>query len=525
MTHDPRAPYVPESHKIAAICVPYVQGRALDIGAGMAKVWPSLIAVDNYRTFGGNTAPGINTDVRNLSIFADGSMDACFSSHTLEDIPREEVPAVLAEWWRVLKVGGHLVLYLPHADHYPHIGEPGCNPAHQWEPRNEDVIEIMRGVGSWTLLEDEVRTGGSEYSLYQCYRKLEDTHPSIHRMQVWERNPGGRKRALIIRYGGIGDLIQMSSILPQLRLRGFHITVNCRTETHSVIEHDPNIDEFIIQKTDFVPNDQLGPYWEELGARYDRVINLCESVEGALLQLNERLPSRYPDDVRRKFYGSVNYLQRTHEIADVPFVPAPRFYETVPEFDWALNERRGKQPAILWAINGSAPHKVWPWVHIVATWLLNRTPAHIWLTADGGIGKTLQDAIMEKLREEGASLDRVHPMAGIWTTRQALSFAKLTDCVVGPETGVLNAVSHERVPKVVMLSHSSDTNLTRDWLAATVLTPEAERAPCWPCHTLHSSWAHCHQDEDTHAALCAAGIAPERVFKAVAFAIGARAAA
>lgn len=517
MTWKIDAPYQNESDKIAALAVPYLQGRFLDCGAGLRKVWPSAISVDNGQDFAGNNHPDVRANIDDLSMFADASFDGVFSSHALEDFTREQTPAILAEWTRVLKIGGHLVLYVPSANLYPKMGEPGANLQHKQDIYPGEIEAILRdlpGVG-WELLESEERGEGNEYSLFIVARKRAAGWVE----NVWQRNPDGRKRCLVIRYGGIGDMIQMSSILPQLREQGFHITVNARSETRAVIEHDPHIDAIIAQSTDFVPNVQLGPYWAELGARYDRVINLCESIEGALLQLNERLPAQYPDAVRRKLYGGTNYLERTHDLANVPFVPAPRFYETPDERRWAYEQKR--EPAVLWAINGSAPHKVWPWVQIVCAWLLQRTPAHIYLTADGGIGKVLQDAIIEKLREEGELVANVHPMAGKWSVRQTLAFAKVADCVVGPETGVLNAVSHETVPKVVMMSHSSETNLTRDWLATTVLNPAADRAPCFPCHRLHHSFVTCHQDPVTHAALCASGIAPNRVFRAIAMALGA----
>jgi predicted SAM-dependent methyltransferase len=160
-----------ESSKIAPLCVPYLQGHFLDLGCGDAPVWPSGIGVDNYATLSGTT--GIKADISKLSMFADESMDGVFSSHALEDFERSKVPDVLKEWWRVVRVGGHLVLYLPHRDHYPHIGEEGCNKAHKWEPHPDIIIDIMKMIGSWTLLENEVRTQANEYSFFQVFQKDE----------------------------------------------------------------------------------------------------------------------------------------------------------------------------------------------------------------------------------------------------------------------------------------------------------------------------------------------------------------
>jgi SAM-dependent methyltransferase len=48
--------------------------------------------------------------------FADGSQDGVFSSHTLEHV--DDYRAVLADWFRVLKVSGHLVISVPHQHLY-----------------------------------------------------------------------------------------------------------------------------------------------------------------------------------------------------------------------------------------------------------------------------------------------------------------------------------------------------------------------------------------------------------------------
>ncbi len=53
------------------------------------------------------------TDVRDLHMFEDNSVDKIYSSHTLEYFNREEVVSVLEEWKRVLKPGGVLLLAVP----------------------------------------------------------------------------------------------------------------------------------------------------------------------------------------------------------------------------------------------------------------------------------------------------------------------------------------------------------------------------------------------------------------------------
>lgn len=511
-----------ESAKIAGIAVPYLQGRFLDLGAGNSPVWPSAITVDNGAVFGASDVSGIRCDVSDLSMFAGGCMDAVFSSHVLEDFEPSRVPAVLAEWARVLKVGGNLVLYVPSANLYPKHGTEGANPAHKWDIYPGDIEAILKKMEScgWELLESEERGDTNEYSLFIVARKRESGWVD----NVWQRNPQGKKRALIIRYGAIGDAIQASSVAYGLKKKGYFVTYNTTPQCKEIIKHDPNIDEWLIQATDYVPNHELGPYWESIAPRYDFVVNLCESIEGGLLGLPGRMNHGWCDETRRRIMGTVNYMERHHDLAALPYDFRPAFYASPEEDKWARAVLKSYgAPTIIWGINGSSNHKVYPWVNIVVKWLLERTPAHIVLTGDAGVGKQLQDGILATL--EGCDLSRVHGVAGIWTIRQSLTFAQHADCVIGPETGLLNSVCMASVPKIVMLSHSSHTNLTRDWVNTTVLEPDREIAPCFPCHRLHTGWEFCHKSDETHAALCASAIAPRLVFEAAAIALGARKAA
>ena len=511
-----------ESDKIAHLVVPYLQGRSLDIGCGQRKVWPTVLGIDNGHHFGRGGADIVG-DGTDLAMFADGCMDGIFSSHFLEHV-RGPLQPVLREWWRVLKPGGHLCLYLPHADLYPRMGESGANPDHQRDLLPDDVVSVMREVGDWTLLENETRDQGDEYSFFQVYRK--EARHSGHVFQVWERNPRGEKRALVIRYGAFGDAMVAASIFPGLKAQGYHVTVNCKPSTQDVLRYDPHVDEWVVQGEDFVPNPQLGPYWQALAERYDRVINLSESVEGLLLTLPGRLNHAYPDDSRKILYDNINYLEHTHNIAAVPHEFAARFYPTEKELKWARACRRTMSgPVVAWAINGSSAHKVYPWTQVVAKWLVDRFGAHIVLFGDPTIGVELQAGIVECLEKSGVDMAHIHPIAGKWKIRDSLTFAQIVDCMVGPETGPLNAVCLESVPKVIYLSHSSPANLTKHWRNTTVLTPDLARAPCYPCHRLHYDWTYCHQDEKTGAAACASGVAPEAVFEAIALALGARKAA
>ena len=131
-------PQCNESKKIVWEVARYLRGRGVDLGAGDFKVLPHAISVDNmhHAQFGFAMRPDVSADVTNLDMFASQSMDFVYSSHTLEHVV--DYRATLKEWWRVLKGGGTMVLYLPHEDLYPKIGMPGANIDHKHDLNEED---------------------------------------------------------------------------------------------------------------------------------------------------------------------------------------------------------------------------------------------------------------------------------------------------------------------------------------------------------------------------------------------------
>ena len=513
--------------KIAAIVVPYIQGQALDIGSGYGKVWPMMVGIDPGMK-DGSPITDMAIDGCKLGMFADGHWDAVFSSHLLQHIPPDEVPDVLAEWTRILKPGGHLVLYLPSANLCPKMGEEDAHPDQKWDIYPDSIATILKRdlTGKdhgWTILMQEERGGEDEFSTLVVLRKTTDA--GRWRSDLWERNPDGRKRAMVVRYGAIGDAIVTASVFGPLKDQGYHVTVNTTPKIQEVLRHDPNVDEWYIQETDFVPNVMLGPYWDRLAKRYDKFVNLSESVEVRLLAVPSNLNSTYSDGARRRVMGRVNYLEYTHDIADVPYdFSGSRFYPSPSEEEWAIHKKKrygAHGPVIVWVVNGSSMHKVYPFVQVVLAWLIEKTPARIVLYGDPGKGREIAKAIIKTVAENGIPTDRITSIAGEWSIRESLSFARVADCIIGPETGPLNAMAMEDVPKIIYLSHSSATNLTKHWRNTVTLLPDTARVPCFPCHRMHYDWSLCHEVKETGAALCASDIKPERIFKEIAVALGA----
>ena len=97
----------------------YCQGEGLDIGCGNDPVVDGVYGWDL-----------MNGDAQYLKGVEDDSLDFVYSSHCLEHMI--DVRIALYNWFRVLKAGGYLILYIPHRDLYEKKELPSrFNPHHK----------------------------------------------------------------------------------------------------------------------------------------------------------------------------------------------------------------------------------------------------------------------------------------------------------------------------------------------------------------------------------------------------------
>jgi SAM-dependent methyltransferase len=183
VTWSPLVPAGAETPKTRWRAVPYTAGKGLDVGCGATKLFDTefVFACDD------GSDPGVvNANMRlsanDLSVFAAGSWDYVFSSFVLQYFPYKQVPDVLREWMRVVKVGGCVVLYLPDEDQYPKcnepergiVAEPSVNPRHAWNVNYKRLVAAMEKVHfNWDLVEYQVCDGDDEYALWFVFRRLE----------------------------------------------------------------------------------------------------------------------------------------------------------------------------------------------------------------------------------------------------------------------------------------------------------------------------------------------------------------
>jgi ADP-heptose:LPS heptosyltransferase/predicted SAM-dependent methyltransferase len=500
-----------EAAKIKWELVEYTRGRVLDIGAGMFKAFPHFISVDNCadtRLFGHPIKPDVFVpDATDLSLFASDQFDAVFSSHLLEHIPQKLVVKCLREWLRVIKAGGHLLLYLPDETLYPKVGEEGANRDHKWNVSYLLLIELMKKTGvGWDLVDWQRRDQDQEYSLFMVFRKVKGTQQTF---SCTERVQPA-KTCAVVRYGAYGDLVQASSVLAGLKREGYHVTLYTSTPQNVVMEHDPNIDRFFLQDRDQVPNAELGAFWAYHAKKYDKWVNLSESVERTLLALPQHTPYMIAPAARHKLLN-MNYVEFQHAIAGVEYRPENHdihFFATPEEKKWAQAERRALGGFVVaYALNGSSVHKRWPWMdHLIAAGLVD-FPDLNFVLVGGEDGQILEqgwfgwdkDPAKHEDAKKVQTEPRVHCRSGRWDIRQTLSFLETANLVFGPETGVLNAAASLPMPKIVLLSHSSVENLPRDWVNCHALASADTRCPgrgeneAPACHQMHYSFEHCRQ--------------------------------
>jgi len=470
-----------EAQKCRHRIVSYCKGMGLDLGAGNEKIVPTAIGIDGG--YGEAKGADMTLDLsanQSLGIFSCGYFDYVFSSHLLEDFSATE--SILKEWWRVIKAGGHLVLYGPDPDYYPRVGTAGANPNHKQDLYWEDVWKIVKGFGNAKLIQSSRHNDSNEYSWQivcqkvNCRMKrgleiLKDI-PIIGKI-AFPRIKKTKKECLIIRYGAIGDAVWATTFLPLLKKQGYYIVYNTTPYSQQVLMNNPNIDEFLIQSKDAIPNEDLSEYWKEISKGFEKVINLSQSVESSLLRVEGSKEYKAPQEVRHS-ECNVNYYDRTLEIAgykDKGKNGELYFTEAEENLAKVFREKHKDKFIILWSLSGSSFHKVYPYTEYVASEIIKKH--------DDVKVITVGDEMCRLLEWENPN---VLSKSGKFTVRQSMILTKYSDLVVGTETGILNAAGCFDTPKIIFLSHSSPENICKYWKNCTPLWNS--RCECQPCHRL-----------------------------------------
>jgi SAM-dependent methyltransferase len=138
----------------------YFVGEGIDIGGKpdplgqYVSIFPCLIRVHTWDLEQG--------DAQFMQGVPDGRFDFVHSSHTLEHM--QDARVALANWARIVKPGGFLILIVPDEDLYEHGHWPSrYNPDHRWSftiykrssamPKSINVVDLAREFGDRLELE------------------------------------------------------------------------------------------------------------------------------------------------------------------------------------------------------------------------------------------------------------------------------------------------------------------------------------------------------------------------------------
>jgi ADP-heptose:LPS heptosyltransferase len=289
------------------------------------------------------------------------------------------------------------------------------------------------------------------------------------------------KTCAVLRYGGIGDMMITSCIFPELKKQGYHVTLYTHTNSYEVVKHDPHIDRFILQDSGQVPINEFRDFCMHTKSKYDKFINLSESIEGTLLSLPDRVSYYWPKEIRHELMSKSCY-DITAKISEVPKNLCGKFYYTDNELikvKKLISKLDG--PIILWVLSGSSVHKFWPYQdQAIARILIQYPTSTILLVGD----------ISSKLLEQGWEKEsRVKCLSGELSVRETMTLCYIVDLIVTPETGIALSVQFEDIPKILLLSHSSKSNYSDEWINCIAIEPD--NCECYPCHKLHYGFEYC----------------------------------
>lgn len=345
--------------------------------------------------------------------------------------------------------------------------------------------------------------------------------------------------ALVVRLGAIGDNIIASSVLPLLA-RDFNVEVMAQAPHHVLFENNPYVSKLTVKEAGDIPH-ETGLQWQQWfaarGKEYAKWVNLSHSCETIGALFPSQTSFYWPASWRRAYCGR-SYLEMTHDVAEVPhiFDPGPRVYVTEEERCKAAETLAkvrgafGRRFVVGVPVSGSRLDKSWPHLPALVSKLLRETNCSVVLFGTPQGEKLIIEQISDFVRLYNGTADGLHIAATVyapdgktilhdWPIRRAIATLQQCDVVVGPDTGLMWSVAMEDVPKIMLLSHASPTNITAHWRATTTLHTTTERVSCWPCHQLHDEIATCRKAENAAAAACIADISDEAVFAAVSNAL------
>lgn len=342
--------------------------------------------------------------------------------------------------------------------------------------------------------------------------------PSIGRSTKW---------AAIARMGGVGDNLIAASVCRPLKELGYSVEVITQKPNHVLFENNPHVDKISAYGEGAWPKDldKWQDWFRMRSKEYERFANLSHSCECRHALFPIQTWFWWSAEMRRKICGG-NYLETVHDIVGVEHRFGPVFFPTDEEKEQArVTRSKMSGPVIGWCVSGSRIDKVYPYTPLIIARLIKELGATVVMLAappphrDYDIVKLTQESVRAQNGTDGGlfhagSLSLANET---WPVRRILTFAAQCDAYVGFDTGPSWGVAFEPVPKVILLGHASEENITKHWVNTVTLHADRKRVPCWPCHQLHNTFETCNpiKVNDGDFAACISDINGESIIQSV----------
>jgi ADP-heptose:LPS heptosyltransferase len=336
------------------------------------------------------------------------------------------------------------------------------------------------------------------------------------------------KWACVARFGGIGDNLITSSVLPALKKKYDRVEVISQRPQHVVFENNPFVDKLSVYSVGDLPGGDAWQEWFKSRSReYEFFANLSHTCETTLAFVKAQTQFWWPASVRRKLCAR-SYIEMVADICEVPYEDcAPGFFPTDEDREGALEAKAtlGKR-CVGWVVSGSRVDKIYPFASVVIARIIRDLGVPVILFGAPGKDQEIAHLIEENLKiQHGGALDGFHvAISGnaenddTWPIRRSLTQLQMCDLVVGPDTGGMWAVASCDMPKIMLLSHASPENITKHW-RNTMTLHAGKRVSCWPCHLLHDDASTCVSNEWNSGAACISDITAIRLFSAISDAL------
>ena len=331
--------------------------------------------------------------------------------------------------------------------------------------------------------------------------------------QIYEPLENQNRDVLVIRTGGFGDGLLASYVAGRLKKADpeRHITYLVSENAGKVLQHNPNVDRLLVFERHRYGDESFGTMAHNFVPRFKRLIYLNETVESLLLPGSKNGWFHWPQALRHELCNR-NYEEVTSAVAELTWEPdCVGFYPTEDE------KALAKLPPginVAWALSGSTEHKTWPYQGIALARLLLKHPdISFHLLGGGDRDRKLIGVVLQQV-EQIVGKNEMHRVYHDLDEDLRVDYARAQKCdiLVAPETGALWACAYQRNHKVVLLSHSSQENLTKHWRNTVALEPQD--CALFPCHKLHFSGDECPTNKEG-VSVCAAAIPVDSVVTAV----------